>query len=100
MSLCTLERATSGPTLSAVIETLRQHMEVWACMNRMKDIASALWAVHQAWRSRGLQNRVLLKLLAEVDNDSYLDPAAREQMLSDISAYTHVRSITMQPMHS
>ncbi|EJF57727.1 hypothetical protein DICSQDRAFT_182976 [Dichomitus squalens LYAD-421 SS1] len=89
MSLATLEHATSSPLLNAVIETLRQHMEVWACMNRMQGVASALWAVHQTWRSRGSQNRMLLKLLAEVDNDTYLEPAAREQMLSDISAYTH-----------
>ena len=90
MSLYTLEYVNGSPLLTAVIETLRQHMEVWACMNRMKDVTAALWTVHQTWRSRGSQNRVLLKLLAEVDNDCYLDPAAREQMLSDISAYTHV----------
>ncbi|KAI0769653.1 hypothetical protein BD413DRAFT_627402 [Trametes elegans] len=89
MSLCTLEYANSGPLLTAVIETIRQHIEVWACMNRMREVASALWTVHQTWRSRGSQNRVLLKLLAEVDNDRYLEPAAREQMLSDISAFSH-----------
>ncbi|CDO75642.1 hypothetical protein BN946_scf184743.g2 [Trametes cinnabarina] len=89
MSLCTLEYAHSSPLLTAVIETIRQHIEVWACMNRMQDVATALWAVHQTWRARGSQNRVLLKLLAEVDNDRYLEPAAREQMLSDISAFSH-----------
>ncbi|KAI8993842.1 hypothetical protein BD414DRAFT_480612 [Trametes punicea] len=89
MSLYTLEYASNNPLLTAVIETLRQHIEVWACMNRMHDVASALWAVHQTWRSRGSQNRVLLKLLAEIDNDRYLEPAAREQMLSDISAFSH-----------
>ncbi|KAH9894990.1 hypothetical protein C8Q73DRAFT_745370 [Cubamyces lactineus] len=89
MSLYTLEYANSSPLLTAVIETIRQHIEVWACMNRMRDVASALWIVHQTWRSRGSQNRVLLKLLAEVDNDRYLEPAAREQMLSDISAFSH-----------
>ena len=94
MSLYTLEQVNSSSLLTAVIETLRQHMEVWACMNRMQEVASALWAVHQTWRSRGSQNRVLLKLLAEVDNEVYLEPAAREQMLSDISAYTHVRSMS------
>ncbi|OJT09261.1 Mediator of RNA polymerase II transcription subunit 12 [Trametes pubescens] len=89
MSLYTLEYANNSALLTAVIETLRQHIEVWACMDRMKDVASALWTVHQTWRSRGLQNRVLLKLLAEVDNEQHLDPAAREQMLSDISAFSH-----------
>ncbi|OSD03951.1 hypothetical protein PYCCODRAFT_163808 [Trametes coccinea BRFM310] len=89
MSLCTLEHANSSSLLTAVIETIRQHIEVWACMDRMQDVASALWAVHQTWRARGSQNRVLLKLLAEVDNDRYLEPAAREQMLSDISAFSH-----------
>ncbi|KAI0356240.1 hypothetical protein OH77DRAFT_1401364 [Trametes cingulata] len=89
MSLCTLEYANNSPLLTAVIETIRQHIEVWACMDRMKEVASALWTVHQTWRSRGSQNRVLLKLLAEVDNDRHLEPAAREQMLSDISAFSH-----------
>ena len=96
MSLCTLEHDNTGPTLTAVIETLRQHMEVWACMNRMKDIATALWTVYQTWRSRGTQNRFLFKLLTEVDNECYLEPAAREQMQSDISAYTHVCPPTFQ----
>ncbi len=90
MCLYTLEHVINSSLLAAVIETLRQHMEVWACMNRMKDVTTKLWTVHQAWRSRGSQNRILLKLLAEVDNDNYLEPAAREQMLADISAYTHV----------
>ncbi|KAH9940479.1 uncharacterized protein BXZ73DRAFT_88710 [Epithele typhae] len=89
MSLATLDHAHTGPVLNAVVETLRQHMEVWACMNRMRDITLALWAVHQTRKSRGSQNSVLLKLLSEVDNDCYLDQASREQMLSDISAYTH-----------
>ncbi|KAI0675055.1 hypothetical protein C8Q78DRAFT_1010248 [Trametes maxima] len=89
ISLHTLEYAGNTSLLTAVIETIRQHIEVWACMNRMKEVASALWTVHQTWRSRGSQNRVLLKLLAEVDNDRFLDPAAREQMLSDISAFSH-----------
>lgn len=93
MSLCTLDCANTHSLLTAITETLRQHMEVWACTNRMKGIASALWTVHQTWRSRGSQNRVLLKLLAEVDNDCYLEPAAREQMFSDISAYTHVNRV-------
>ena len=97
MSLYTLEYANSSPLLTAVIETIRQHIEVWACMNRMRDVASALWTVHQTWRSRGSQNRVLLKLLAEVDNDRYLEPAAREQMLSDISAFSHVRQALLFP---
>ncbi|KAH9858392.1 hypothetical protein C2E23DRAFT_767676 [Lenzites betulinus] len=89
MSLCTLEYANNSALLTAVIETIRQHIEVWACMDRMQDVTSALWTVHQTWRGRGLQNRILLKLLAEVDNDRYLDAASREQMLSDISAFSH-----------
>ncbi|KAI0829604.1 hypothetical protein BC628DRAFT_1314187 [Trametes gibbosa] len=89
MSLCTLEYANNSALLTAVIETIRQHIEVWACMDRMYDVTSALWTVHQTWRGRGLQNRVLLKLLAEVDNDRHLDAASREQMLSDISAFSH-----------
>ena len=61
-SLYTLQHATSIELLTAVIETLRQHMEVWACLNAMKSVTAALFATHQYWKARGIQNRNLLNL--------------------------------------
>ncbi|CCM03317.1 uncharacterized protein FIBRA_05445 [Fibroporia radiculosa] len=96
LTLYTLEHASNHELLKAVIETLRQHMEVWACMNMLRTIAGALFAAHQFWRTRGIQTRALLSLLTEVDNGRYLEPQQREQMLGDLSAYSHALHPTSQ----
>ncbi|OBZ68162.1 Mediator of RNA polymerase II transcription subunit 12 [Grifola frondosa] len=92
LALCMLEHSYTNELLIAVIETLRQHMEVWACMNIMKTVAAALFAAHQFWRARGVQSRALLTLLVEIDNDRYLEPGSREHIQTDISTYTHALS--------
>ncbi|KAL6308224.1 hypothetical protein BKA93DRAFT_726196 [Sparassis latifolia] len=97
ITLFTLEHAASNELLTAVMETLRQHMEVWACMNIMHTIATALYASHQFWRTRGIHTRALLSLLIEVDNDRYLEPASREHILADITAYTNALYPINQP---
>ncbi|TFY51580.1 hypothetical protein EVJ58_g10491, partial [Rhodofomes roseus] len=89
LTLFTLERATTHPLLVGVLETLCQHMEVWACMNVIKNVAAGLYAAHQYWRGRGIHSRQLLLLLMQVDKDCYLEPTQRDQVLNDISAYSH-----------
>ncbi|OCH91787.1 hypothetical protein OBBRIDRAFT_752537 [Obba rivulosa] len=89
LTLSTLEHTSSNELLVAIIQTLRQHVEVWASMDAMNTIATALFATHQAWRSRGLHNRALMAFLIEVDNGRYLGTTEREQVLNDLSAYTH-----------
>ncbi|KAH9924878.1 uncharacterized protein B0H18DRAFT_1119667 [Fomitopsis serialis] len=89
LTLFTLERATTHPLLVGVLETLSQHMEVWACMNVMRTIAVALYATHQYWRGRGIHSRQLLSLLTQVDKGRYLEQTQRDQVLNDISAYSH-----------
>ncbi|KAH9945672.1 hypothetical protein B0H21DRAFT_744154 [Amylocystis lapponica] len=88
LTLFTLEHTYNHDLLTVVIETIRQHMEIWACMNVMKTLAGALYAAHQLFRTRGVQTRALLTLLIEVDNERHLEPTVREQILADISAYT------------
>ncbi|KAI0958249.1 hypothetical protein AcV7_004122 [Taiwanofungus camphoratus] len=89
LTLFTLGRASTTELLTVVIETLRQHIEVWACMNVMKTIAESLYTAHQVWRTRGIRTRALLYFVIEVDNERYLEPVAREHVLADVSAYTH-----------
>lgn len=81
----------SNDFLAATLRTLRQHMEVWACLDIMKSIASALFSTHGAWKARGVQSRELIQLLLEVDHGQHLEPAAREQLFTDQHNFTRVR---------
>ncbi|KZT00461.1 uncharacterized protein LAESUDRAFT_666096 [Laetiporus sulphureus 93-53] len=89
LTLHTLKHAATFELMTAVIRTLRQHMEIWACMNVMKIISTALYSAHDAWRGNGIRIRALLFVLMEFDNGQYLSPEQREQVLSDITQYSH-----------
>ena len=90
LTLYTLQRAMTLQLLVGIIETLCQHMEVWACMGAMKNVAAGLYAAHQYWRGRGIHSRQLLSLLTQVDKGRYLESTQRDQVANDISAYSHV----------
>lgn len=90
LTLFTLEHTASSELLTAVIRTLRQHAEVWACMNNMQTIVSALFAAHTVWKTRGAQSRPLLNLLIELDEGRLLEQTAREQVLADHTAFAYV----------
>ena len=85
-----LEQSSTPDLLTIVIDTLRQHMEVWACMNALERITSALLAAHQYWKANSATNPSLLDLLIEFDNMRYLDPAVREQIFADRALYKQV----------
>ncbi|KAI0071713.1 hypothetical protein K474DRAFT_1733093 [Panus rudis PR-1116 ss-1] len=89
LTLFALEYGKHTDLLTVVIWTLRQHMEMWACMNKLKDIANSLYAAHHYWRGQGVNNADLMNLLIEVDNGRYLDQAARDQVLTDKAAYAN-----------
>jgi hypothetical protein len=76
--------------LVAVITTIRRYSIVWTCMTATGTITTALFAVHQVWKTRGLQSRDLLTLLVELDDGRFLDTAIRDQVNVDIAAFTHV----------
>lgn len=99
LSLFMLDRALTNDLLTAVMQTLRQHTEVWAGLNAMKRIVTALFNVHCTWKNRGIQSRALLSLLLELDGDQCLDPAAREQVLTDQSVFTHVSPMRSQCLY-
>lgn len=93
ITLFALEHAMSNEALSAVLQTLGQHVEVWGCLNRMKTIAEALYSTHNFWKTRGVQSRDLLGLLFAINNDVHLDQAAREQLMADHANFTRVSVI-------
>ena len=93
ISLVMLEHAVSNEMLIAAMQTLRQHTEVWAGLNVLKDIVSTLFQAHCTWKNRGVQNRALLSLMLQLDAGRYLESTAREQVLSDHSVFTHVSVI-------
>ena len=85
-----LEQASDSQLLTSVIETLKQHIEVWACMDAVQRITVALHDKHCALKARGNQNPSILDLLIEMDQGRYLDSSAREVVFSDRAAYTNV----------
>ncbi|CAL1707851.1 unnamed protein product [Somion occarium] len=96
LTLFALEHGNSPDLITIVIDTLRQHTEVWACMNSMGMITASLLSAHQYWKSQGVQNPNLLNLLIEFDNVRYLDSSVREQILADRGAY----ALALQPVHA
>ena len=85
-----LEHATTTDMLMVVIEMFHRHLDVWASMNAIGTIITALYSAHQLWRSRGVQSRALLALLVKLDNGHHLDDVSREHVAADISAFAHV----------
>ncbi|KAL4248177.1 Mediator of RNA polymerase II transcription subunit 12 [Abortiporus biennis] len=88
LTLYTVERTANADLLTAIVETLRQHIEVWACLNSLKSTTNVLFRAHQFLKAQGVQNRDLLNLLIEMDDGRFLEPAAREHILADKLAYT------------
>ncbi|KAI0688045.1 hypothetical protein BC835DRAFT_1419486 [Cytidiella melzeri] len=98
LTLSTLEHASSNELLTAVLRTLRQHVEVWACMDTMKSITSALFSAHTVWKTRGVRSRPLMKLLIELDDGRLLEHTAREQVLTDLTAFAYaLRPVSDHP---
>lgn len=81
------------------MQTVRQHTEVWAGLDVMKEIVTALFAAHCVWKNRGVQNRALLSLLLQLDSGTRLEPSAREQVLVDYTVFTHVSDTLFDRYH-
>lgn len=88
----------SNEFLSAILQTLRQHVEVWGCLDMMKTIAERLFTTHSFWKTRGVQSRDLLSLLFAVDNGTHLDATSREQLLADHASFVHVGPIIVDQL--
>ncbi|GLB37302.1 putative transcription mediator complex subunit Med12 [Lyophyllum shimeji] len=88
LTLCLLEHSTTGDLLIAVIDTLHRFSTIWACMNAMGSIVSALDRAHQVWKARGIQSRPLLSLLLEFDGGKHLNDLSRTRITADIALFT------------
>ncbi|CAK5281407.1 unnamed protein product [Mycena citricolor] len=87
--ICALEHAATADLLTAVIDTLRQFICIWNCMNASPRIVDALYSAHQRWKKAGSgEFRALLNLLLEMDNDRYLDQEARDSIIADFGSLT------------
>ncbi|KAL1675939.1 hypothetical protein EV122DRAFT_280599 [Schizophyllum commune] len=98
ITLCALEHAATFDTLMAVMNTLRRHGTIWACMNARGRIVEALYHAHQSWKARGIQVRKMLDFLTELDEGKYLDLEAQGHVQADmISLTSALQPTTMQP---
>ena len=90
LTVFVLERADTVDILSVVINALQRFATIWACMDVMGNITSALYNAHQVWKARGIQCRPLLALLLDFDNNTYLDSLSRERITTDVAAFSLV----------
>jgi mediator of RNA polymerase II transcription subunit 12 len=82
----------------AVIDTLHRFATIWACMNAIGTIITALDTAHQVWKVRGVQSRPLLSLLLEFDDGRYLSDVTRKHITADITAFTLVSLVVFSPL--
>lgn len=90
LTVFVLEHATTIDILSVVINALQRFATIWACMDVMGNITSALYNAHQVWKARGIQCRPLLALLLDFDNNTHLDSLSRERITTDVAAFSLV----------
>jgi hypothetical protein len=76
--------------VTSVIETVHQHAQIWACMQKTTTIVTALNTAHRFWSNQHVHCRALLDVLMEMDNGNHLDGPSRERIESDITTFTHV----------
>ena len=72
------------------MQTVRQHIEVWAGLGAMKEIVVGLRDAQSAMKLRGMHQRALYNLLFEIDGGHLLEPQSRDQLYSDYAHFTHV----------
>lgn len=85
-----LEYSTTVDVLMVVINTLQRFAAIWACMDVMESITSALYNAHQVWKARGIQCRPLLSLLLEFDDNKHLHGTSRERVTTDVATFSLV----------
>ncbi|KAJ3781694.1 hypothetical protein GGU10DRAFT_98188 [Lentinula aff. detonsa] len=94
LTIYMLEHCSTEELLLAVIDTFRRHAVIWASMDVKGVIINALDFVHHSWKMRGIQSKPLLALLVEFDGGRYLSDASREEVRTDLAAFT----LALQPV--
>ena len=88
MNLKLLSCITAPELLSAIIDTIRRHADVWACMDAHEQILDALCTTHATWNwgTRRAQSRPLLCLLIEFHTNPRIPEDAKERITEDAAA--------------
>ncbi|KAJ3876102.1 hypothetical protein F5051DRAFT_44422 [Lentinula edodes] len=94
LTIYMLEHCSTEELLLAVIDTFRRHAVIWASMDVKGMIINALDSVHYSWKMRGIQSKPLLALLVEFDGGRYLSDVSREEVRTDLAAFT----LALQPI--
>lgn len=76
--------------LVAVVETLRKHLDIWACMNQLDSIVQALCVLYRSWKLRGIHIRPLVAFILELDDGQRLDALTRQQITESAVHYAQV----------
>jgi len=85
-----LNHVTSDELALAVLDTFRRHHDVWHAMDSLDTITLALFNARNVFRSRNLQMRPLLTLLAELDGGRRLSPESGILVAEDMAVVRKV----------
>ncbi|KAF8530471.1 hypothetical protein BU17DRAFT_35400 [Hysterangium stoloniferum] len=88
INLKLLSCVTSPELFGAIIDTIRRHADIWACMDEHKRLLDALCAAHTIWNweTRRAQSRPLLCLLIEFLDNRHMSPVAKDHINEDATA--------------
>ena len=89
--LFVLRSTASTDLLLAVVDDLRRHLDLWACMDALTLIVHTLFDVHNAWKSKGIHIRFLVDLLLNIDDGRMLSSASRNQVVEGAMHFAQVR---------
>jgi len=87
LTLLMLHHCDTPQNMNSLVATLERYSLLWTCMDILPTIVAALDAAHQAWKVHGTQSRSLLLLLLKFDNNRYLSPISRDQIMSDVASF-------------
>ncbi|KAF9070892.1 hypothetical protein BDP27DRAFT_1419656 [Rhodocollybia butyracea] len=93
LTIYMLEHCSTEELLLAIIDTFRRHAVIWASMDVKGLVITTLDSVHHSWKMRGIQSRPLLALLVEFDGGKYLSDMSRDEIRTDLAAFT----LALQP---
>lgn len=90
MSLDMLTVVTGNDLLEIVLDTIRRHLDIWACMDVLGDVTAALFESNRTWKAAGVHVRSLVRLILEIDDCRFLDNASRQSVIDDAVHYAQV----------
>lgn len=87
-----LHNRPSRDLVICLLDAVERHLDTWASMNVLPDLARALISAHEALRSLGINERRLISLLRLLGAAGHVEEAALTQLGLDFQALVLVRS--------